>query len=165
MRKSSQVPSAAELMYWFPPSEVNASGNAAITGGTPDRPIKRDARIGLGYRNWMDLDFGGDKSGRHYAYRYGKAAGSFSGDLIGVREEAPEGAAPLLTPVMEKGRPVGPMPTLAEIRSRFAGNLERLDHGHKRLSDALPYPVTVSDRLGRAEAQRFVRFTRTQGER
>ena len=72
----------AKNVNWFA-TDLLLSENGAITGGTPDRPIKRDACIGLGYRNWMNLDFGGDKNGRFYAYRYGKVAGSFCGDLIG----------------------------------------------------------------------------------
>jgi hypothetical protein len=28
---------------------------ARVTGGTPDRPLKRDAYMGLGYRNWQNL--------------------------------------------------------------------------------------------------------------
>jgi len=28
---------------------------AQVTGGTPDRPLKRDAYMGLGYRNWQNL--------------------------------------------------------------------------------------------------------------
>jgi hypothetical protein len=39
------------------------------------------------------------------------------------------------------------MPTLEEIRARFAGNFERLDNRHKRFEDAEPYPVGISERL------------------
>jgi len=76
----------AKNVNWFD-TDLVLSASGAITGGTPDRPIKRDARIGLGYRNWMNLDFGGDKNGRFYPYRYGKVAGSFLGDLIGYPVE------------------------------------------------------------------------------
>jgi len=76
----------AKNVNWFD-TDLVLSANSAITGGTPDRPIKRDARIGLGYRNWMNLDFGGDKNGRFYAYRYCKVAGAFTGDLIGYPVE------------------------------------------------------------------------------
>ena len=76
----------AKNVNWFD-TDLVLSATGAITGGTPDRPIKRDARIGLGYRNWMNLDFGGDKNVRHYPYRYGKVAGSFLGDLIGYPVE------------------------------------------------------------------------------
>jgi len=72
----------AKSVNWFG-TDLVVSENGAITGGTPDRPLKRDARVGLGYRNWMNLDFGGNKKDRHYPYRYGKVAGSFSGDLVG----------------------------------------------------------------------------------
>jgi hypothetical protein len=33
----------------------NVADGAEVTGGSPDRPLKRDAYFGLGYRNWMNL--------------------------------------------------------------------------------------------------------------
>ena len=33
----------------------SVADGAEVTGGTPDRPIKRDAYFGVGYRNWMNL--------------------------------------------------------------------------------------------------------------
>jgi len=33
----------------------NVTAGAMVTGGTPDRPLKRDAYMGLGYRNWQNL--------------------------------------------------------------------------------------------------------------
>lgn len=34
----------------------------AITGGLPDRPLQRDAFLGLGYKNWMNIGFAGQES-------------------------------------------------------------------------------------------------------
>lgn len=71
----------------------------------------------------------------------------FDSDVIGLRDDTIGGACALLAPVMEKGRRLGPMPTLEEIRSRFSENFARLDDRHKRLEDAEPYLVRVSERL------------------
>ena len=71
-----------------------------------------------------------------------------------MRGETVNGATALLRPAMEKGRPVGPRPTLENIRARFARNFERLDQGHKRVDDADPYPVRISRRL--AELQKKI---------
>jgi nicotinate phosphoribosyltransferase len=91
-------------------------------------------------------------AGEKQVFRRTAADGRFLGDIIGVRGERSTGDVPLLRPVMENGRPVGPMPTLEEIRQGFAKNFERLDHRHKRVEDAEPYPVRVSERL--AELQK-----------
>jgi hypothetical protein len=39
------------------------------------------------------------------------------------------------------------MPTLEDIRHRFGENFSCLDDRHKRLIDADPYPVELSDGL------------------
>ena len=37
--------------------DCDLAAGAEITGGTPDRPLRRDAYLGVGYSNWMDLPF------------------------------------------------------------------------------------------------------------
>jgi len=64
---------------------LDCGSQGAITGGTPDRPLKRDARLGLGYANWMNLPFPEEK--RRHGSRYGGFSGSFSGKLIGYPAE------------------------------------------------------------------------------
>ena len=64
---------------------LDCASQGAITGGTPDRPLKRDARLGLGYANWMDLPFPEEK--RRHGSSYGGFSGSFSGKLIGYPAE------------------------------------------------------------------------------
>ena len=49
------------------------------TGGRPDRPLKRDARIGIPYDNWMHLPF--DVQQRNYKPRPGGVSGSLSGKI------------------------------------------------------------------------------------
>jgi len=64
---------------------LDCASEGAITGGTPDRPLKRDARLGLGYANWMNLPFPEEK--RRHGSSYGGFSGSFSGKLIGYPAE------------------------------------------------------------------------------
>jgi len=69
------------------------AAGAQVTGGTPDRPLRRDAYFGLGYRNWMNLPISpkkGDKkgiatlpSGTRVYYGYGGYNALIKGDLIG----------------------------------------------------------------------------------
>lgn len=55
-----------------------------LTAGTPDRPIRRDARIGVGYCNWMNLSFPDQVVGRRgHACDYGRFSATVSGKLIG----------------------------------------------------------------------------------
>ena len=55
--------------------------DGTVTGGTPDRPLKRDARMGIGYDNWMHLAF--SVQVRNYRPGPGGITGSFSGKAIG----------------------------------------------------------------------------------
>jgi hypothetical protein len=50
-----------------------------ITGGTPDRPLKRDARIGVPYHNWMHLTF--EPEIKNHKPQTGGISGSFSGKI------------------------------------------------------------------------------------
>jgi len=69
---------------------VQAGGK--VTGGTPDRPLKRDAYMGLGYRNWRNLPIPqreGEKKpipttadGTKMYYAYGGYNAMVKGDLI-----------------------------------------------------------------------------------
>ena len=64
---------------------LDCGSQGAITGGMSDRPIKRDAILGLGYDNWMNLQFPEEQ--RQHGSRYGKMCGTFSGKLIGYPAE------------------------------------------------------------------------------
>ena len=71
----------------------NVTDGAVVSGGTPDRPLRRDAYLGLGYRNWMNLPVAraqGDQkeipvlpSGAKIYYGYGEYNALINGDLIG----------------------------------------------------------------------------------
>jgi nicotinate phosphoribosyltransferase len=71
----------------------------------------------------------------------------FAEDIIGCKDETPPGMRPLLKPVMEKGRSVGPRPALKEIRQNFAENFARLEEEYKRFTDPAIYPVKIGERL------------------
>jgi nicotinate phosphoribosyltransferase len=85
-------------------------------------------------------------AGEKQVFRKTGGDGRFMGDILGVRAEDAV-AAPLLAPAMENGRPVGPPPTLAAIRSRFGENFNRLDERYKRIENPETYPVQVSEKL------------------
>ena len=91
-------------------------------------------------------------AGEKQVFRKTGADGAFAGDIIGLRDELPQGTTALLTPVMAEGRPVATLPDLETIRSRVAANFARLDERYQRLSDPETYPVAVSERL--AELQK-----------
>jgi len=56
----------------------------SISAGLPVRPIKRDARLGFGYSNWMNLTFPDQKKSRRgNSYDYGRFSATLSGKLTG----------------------------------------------------------------------------------
>ncbi|HSO18434.1 MAG TPA: nicotinate phosphoribosyltransferase, partial [Desulfosarcina sp.] len=86
-------------------------------------------------------------AGEKQVFRRIRDDGRFAGDVIGMRHETPEPGRPLLATVMENGRSAGPMPTLEQIRRRFADGFALLDERCKRLTDPEMYPVAVSPAL------------------
>ena len=54
---------------------------------------------------------------------------------------------PLLTPVMDSGRPVTDSPPIDRIREKVTEHLSRLDPGHHRFENPHIYPVGLSPRL------------------
>jgi nicotinate phosphoribosyltransferase len=73
-----------------------------------------------------------------------RAEDHFAHDVVALAgEQPPEGAEPLLRPVMERGRPVDE-DTLDAARSRCAAQREGLP-GRHRLLEAEPYEVRISD--------------------
>ena len=131
-------------------SRIDAFGVGTRMGVSADAPYLDMVykMVRLGARNVRKVSEGKiTLAGEKQVFRKMAENGHFAGDVIGLRDDSQDGAITLLAPVMEKGRPVGPMPTLEEIRARFAGNFERLDNRHKRFEDAEPYPVGISERL------------------
>jgi nicotinate phosphoribosyltransferase len=69
-------------------------------------------------------------------------------DVIALRNEpVPEGAEPLLVPVMQTGRRTGPPRTLASARRLFETDLAGLPEGARELANPQPPRVRVSDTL------------------
>ena len=93
-----------------------------------------------------------DKSyrpGAKQVYRLTDRQGMFAQDVIALEEERPAAGDPLLEPVMEHGRLIGPSPPLDQIRERFDHDFERLDPHIKVLGGPPRYPVAVSPALER----------------
>lgn len=51
----------AMVAKWTNEFYVDYILEGSITGGLPDRPLKRDAHLGLGYKNWMNISFSGQE--------------------------------------------------------------------------------------------------------
>ena len=86
-------------------------------------------------------------AGAKQVFRKLDTDGRFVEDLLGVRDESPEGYTALLQPVIQNGAQLAPPPTLGEIRDRFADTFKRLDARYKRFEDPAEYPVRLSERL------------------
>jgi nicotinate phosphoribosyltransferase len=77
--------------------------------------------------------------------------GGFTHDVIAAQEEpCPAEAQSLLELVMDSGKLVADLPSLAEIQSRARRELARLPARHRRLEEPEPYPVSVSRSLQEA---------------
>jgi nicotinate phosphoribosyltransferase len=70
------------------------------------------------------------------------------GDILALRGEAgPADAEPLLEPVMRDGVRISPAPAIEEMRELFDVELAALPAGARRLRDATPVSVRLSERL------------------
>ena len=85
--------------------------------------------------------------GRKQVFRVSNSAGEYSHDVLGLAEESFANSEPLLNPVMENGKRVGPTPTLQEIRDRAAAALARLPEDVQALGGAVTYRVEKSAAL------------------
>lgn len=104
--------------------------------------------VQYGERPIMKLSTGKvNLAGKKQIFRKIDRNGRFTEDVIGTRNEAIEGASPLLEPVIQDGKLLRGHPPLEEIRERFRKNLAALDEKHKALHDAQSYPVKLSAHL------------------
>jgi nicotinate phosphoribosyltransferase len=87
--------------------------------------------------------------GEKQIHRLIGADGRFEGDVLALADEpAPNGSTDaLLQTVMTGGRATGPAAPLAAVRERCASQVAALPPTVRRLRDAVPYPVTTSDKL------------------
>jgi nicotinate phosphoribosyltransferase len=85
-------------------------------------------------------------------------------DVLTLRDEpGPEGAEPLLEPVMTSGVRTAPAPSIEEMRERFDADLAALPAGARRLRDATPVEVRHSDALVALTASTRERVLRNSG--
>ncbi len=84
--------------------------------------------------------------GRKQVYRHYGADGRFAEDIVTVEDDAQPGDA-LIRPVLQAGRRLAPLPSLAELRAHAASQLSRLPNFLRRLDPAPPYPVQISQAL------------------
>lgn len=86
-------------------------------------------------------------------FRQRSADGTFAGDIIaGASEKIP--GEPLLVRVLDKGKLVRPLPTLAESQARCREQVQSLPKELLALETAKPYPVRYSEHL-EAELKRL----------
>ena len=131
-------------------ARIDAFGVGTRMGVSADAPYLDMVykMVRLGARNVRKVSQGKiTLAGEKQVFRRSTADGKFAGDVIGLRGESVADAGPLLAPVLLAGRPIGPVPTLEDIRQRFGENFSHLDDRHKRLIDADPYPVALSGGL------------------
>jgi nicotinate phosphoribosyltransferase len=89
----------------------------------------------------------GSWPGAKQLFRYKKSQGQFVKDIVGLREEHIDGAEALLTKVMETGKIVVTLPTLAQSRSRLRRELGELDGATKAVRDPVQYSVEFTPKL------------------
>jgi nicotinate phosphoribosyltransferase len=90
--------------------------------------------------------------GRKQVWRRYGADGRMIGDVLSLEDDHQQGE-PLIRPVMQAGRRHTPLPTLADMRGRFAHDLERLPEGLRGLTPSTSYPVEVADALVRLASE------------
>jgi nicotinate phosphoribosyltransferase len=90
--------------------------------------------------------------GRKQVWRSFGADGRMTGDVLSLEDDHQAGE-PLIRPVMQAGRRLAPLPTLADMRGRFVHDLERLPEGLRGLTPGTSYPVEVADALVRLASE------------
>ncbi|MBI2657940.1 nicotinate phosphoribosyltransferase [Candidatus Woesearchaeota archaeon] len=84
--------------------------------------------------------------GKKQVYRVADKDGNYQEDILCLRDEKIKGI-PLLQKVMEKGKVMGKIPSLEEIRKNAMHNLSKLPDKYKKLENAAKYSVEVSQGL------------------
>jgi nicotinate phosphoribosyltransferase len=84
--------------------------------------------------------------GAKQVFRRCAPGGMMESDRIGLEGEQGGGEA-LLRPAMRGGKPLGPAPTLAQVRDRVRAQLASLPAALLALAPAAPFPVLVSEPL------------------
>ncbi len=90
--------------------------------------------------------------GRKQVWRRFGPDGRMIGDVLSAEDDRQSGE-PLIRQVMQAGRRLEPLPTLADARARAAHDLEHLPEALRRLTPGTSYPVEVADALRRLADQ------------
>ena len=85
--------------------------------------------------------------GKKQVYRCTDAAGNYAKDLVTLWDEKVSEGQPLLIPIIQDGQLVYDFPSLHEIQTRTATEIEKLPTVHKRLTGAEPYPVALEVKI------------------
>ena len=133
----------------FVNKDWNVANDAEVTGGTPDRPLKRDAYFGVGYRNWMNLPVpdlpnrkkpANQPTGPKLYYGYAGSNARIQGDLVGY--PAPGSKARLVV-------------CWQRISAGGAGGWGRTDEGFKKVFPKMPPKITILVESAKVENVRF----------
>ena len=90
--------------------------------------------------------------GRKQIWRTYASDDRMRGDTLSLENDSAPGE-PLIAPVMQAGKRIGPASTLAQIRERAARELARLPEPQRRLETGVDYPVRISEKLKALAAQ------------
>jgi len=85
--------------------------------------------------------------GRKQVFRYSTPAGEFESDTIGLADEPPNSAEPLLIEVMHGGRRAVPPEPVSALRERCLASVSRVPPRLRQIRRSAPYPVNYSRRL------------------
>jgi len=130
----------------FVNQDWNVVDGAKVTGGTPDRPLKRDAYFGVGYRNWMNLpvpehnEKAKQPAGPKLYYGYAGSNARIQGDLVGY---------PAL------GSKARLVVCWQRISSGGAGSWGRTDEAFKKVFPNMPPKITIWVESAKVENVRF----------
>ena len=91
------------------------------------------------------------------------AAGVVTGDVISLSDEIHHDGRPLLQPVLKRGQPVGPLPSIHDSRSYCLQRVAELPPGVRQLRDWEAYPVDVSEALQEMTRQEEGKRVRDKG--
>jgi len=156
---------------------IDAFGVGTALSTSADAPyvgvIYKLVEIELDHRIRGTAKFSEDKKtypGRKQVFRSANGTATFSGDIIGLEDEAFPGAEPQLIPVMSHGRRLEavtqePKAAVRTAQARFVAGRTRLPSRLLSLGMAdPPYPVSYSPRLenlGEQIRQSFTKMART----
>ncbi|MBI4496927.1 MAG: nicotinate phosphoribosyltransferase [Chloroflexi bacterium] len=136
---------------------IDAFGVGTRLGVAADAPLLDSAYKQVAYGDRPVLKLSEKKAtlaGPKQVFREYAPDGTLLRDTLARRgQDGPPGAEALLVPVMAQGRPLGPGPTLAELRQTCAAELARLPAAVRDLARPSRYEVRVSPALETLQAR------------